>query len=187
MSENADLPETLATYLRLRGLKAPNRRRKRVRIDEDDPAAPFMPGRDPHSIDSVLADLTKKSGWDPLLAQEDLLQNWKEVAGDETAQHTTPVGLADGVLQPDLVAEVAVEDRLRGAELAGDLVHREVGASAVHGPAGGVRQLGAARDPVALPPGGAAVGRVRAYLFDDVVRSHGFLAWSVPGVGYVTT
>ena len=98
MSDNADVPETLATYLRLRGLKAPNRRRKRVRIDEDDPAAPFMPGRDPHSIDSVLADLTKKSGWDPLLAQEDLLQNWAEIAGEETAQHTTPVGLADGVL-----------------------------------------------------------------------------------------
>lgn len=65
MTDNADLPETLSTYLRLRGLKAPNRRRKRVRIDEDDPAAPFMPGRDPHSIDSVLADLTKKSGWGP--------------------------------------------------------------------------------------------------------------------------
>lgn len=98
MTDNQDLPETLATYLRLRGLKAPNRRKRRSQVQDDDPAAPFMPGRDPHGIDSVLADLTKKSGWDPLLAQEDLLQNWVEIAGAETAQHTEPVSFVDGVL-----------------------------------------------------------------------------------------
>ena len=81
----------------------------------------------------------------------------------------TPVPVLDpaaGTFPAQHLAE-ALKNALRAgddtdtvAELAGDLVHREVGASAVHGPAGGVRQLGAARYPVALPPGGAAVGRV---------------------------
>ncbi len=94
-----ELPETLSTYLRLRGLKAPpSRRRKRRRVDEDDENAPFTSGRDPQGIGDALAAFTKQAGWDRQLAQEDLLLRWEDIAGPETAKHTEPVSLVDGLL-----------------------------------------------------------------------------------------
>lgn len=98
--DGREIPETLATYLRLRGLKAPPsmRRKKRQRGPVDDENAPFTKGRDPKGIGEALAALTKQHGWDPQLAQEDLLLRWVDVAGPETAAHTEPVSLVDGLL-----------------------------------------------------------------------------------------
>jgi predicted nucleic acid-binding Zn ribbon protein len=95
-----DVPETMATYLRLRGLEPTNRKgaRRSRRTPGDAANAPFTPGRDPHGLGDVLAKWTKQAGWDPLLAREDLVLQWRDVAGDETAQHTRPVGLDAGVL-----------------------------------------------------------------------------------------
>jgi predicted nucleic acid-binding Zn ribbon protein len=94
-----DLPETMATYLRLRGLEPSARgARRRKRRTDDDENAPFTAGRDPRGVGDVLADLTRASGWDSQLAQEDLLLQWEDVAGAETARHATPVGLGDGAL-----------------------------------------------------------------------------------------
>lgn len=96
---NNEVPETLATYLRLRGLKAPpSMRRKKRQRTTDDENAPFTPGRDPHGIGEALAALTKQHGWDSQLAQEDLLLRWIDIAGPETAGHTEPVSLVDGLL-----------------------------------------------------------------------------------------
>ncbi|WP_040167956.1 DUF721 domain-containing protein [Microbacterium gorillae] len=92
-----EIPESLATYLRLRGLKAPQRRRRTRRTDDDE-NAPFTSGRDPRGLGDALAEVTKQAGWDSQLAQEDLLLQWAEVAGPETAAHTTPVSLVDGTL-----------------------------------------------------------------------------------------
>lgn len=91
-------PETLSTYFRLRGLKPSARARRRRRVRDDDDNAPFTPGRDPHGFADVLADLTRTAGWDPQLSREDLVLQWAEVAGAETAQHTQPVALTDGLL-----------------------------------------------------------------------------------------
>ncbi len=46
------VPETVATYLRLRGLEPSARsfRKRRRRRYEDDENAPFTPGRDPHGF-----------------------------------------------------------------------------------------------------------------------------------------
>lgn len=93
-----EVPETLATYLRLRGLKAPQRRKRRTRVDPDDANAPFMPGRDPQGLGDALAALTKQAGWNPQLAQEDLLLQWPDVAGPDTAAHTEAVSYVNGVL-----------------------------------------------------------------------------------------
>lgn len=93
-----DAPETLATYYRLRGLKLSARARRRRRKRDDDENAPFTPGRDPRGFGDVLADLTRTAGWEPQLAREDLVLQWAEVAGADTAQHTQPVALTDGVL-----------------------------------------------------------------------------------------
>lgn len=98
MSE-PDLPETLATYLRLRGLKPTGAQRKRRRrVIDDDEHAPFSPGRDPKGIGDVLINWVKQAGWEPELAREDLVRQWDEVAGAETAAHTRPVALERGIL-----------------------------------------------------------------------------------------
>lgn len=94
------VPETVATYLRLRGLEPSGRggRRRRRRNDEDDENQPFTAGRDPKGVGDVLAELTRSAGWESQLSREDLVQQWADVAGAETAQHSSPVGLTDGML-----------------------------------------------------------------------------------------
>ena len=94
------VPETIATYLRLRGLEpsaaAVRRRRWKGVVDDDN--APFAPGRDPKGLGDALSDLTREAGWVPQLAREDLVLQWDDVAGEDTARHAQPVALTDGVL-----------------------------------------------------------------------------------------
>ena len=93
------VPETIATYLRLRGLEpsAAAVRRRRWRGAVDDENAPFTPGRDPKGLGDALSDLTRESGWVPQLAREDLVLQWEDVAGEDTARHAQPVALSDGL------------------------------------------------------------------------------------------
>lgn len=101
MPETPDVPETLATYLRLRGLepsKYARRGRRRKRGGDDEGNQPFMPGREPASLDDALLKLTDQSGWAGPLAREDLVRRWEQVAGAETAQHSTPTSLTNGTL-----------------------------------------------------------------------------------------
>ncbi|WP_349309525.1 DciA family protein [Microbacterium sp. MM2322] len=99
MSDATGIPETVATYMRLRGLEpsAAKKRRKKRRNDDDE-NQPFTAGRDPKGMGDLLADLTRQSGWDVQLAKEDLVLQWAQVAGEETARHADPVALSDGVL-----------------------------------------------------------------------------------------
>ena len=46
----------------------------------------------------MLDALTAKLGWNSPLAQSDLLLAWPELVGEETAAHSTPTGIADGLL-----------------------------------------------------------------------------------------
>ena len=94
-----ETPETVATYLRLRGLKpsAKNWKRRRRMVDDDD-NAPFTPGRDPGTLGDVLNRLTREAGWEKTLAAEDLVREWADLAGADTAQHSEPVSLERGVL-----------------------------------------------------------------------------------------
>lgn len=96
----AEVPETVATYLRLRGLEPSSTswRRKKRRRRDDDENQPFTAGRDPKGVADVLADLTRESGWDRELAREDVVRAWAEVAGEGTAQHTRPVAFTEGAL-----------------------------------------------------------------------------------------
>lgn len=96
----AEVPETVATYLRLRGLEPSSAswRRKKRRRRDDDENQPFTAGRDPKGVADVLADLTRESGWDRELAREDVVRAWAEVAGEGTAQHTRPVAFTEGAL-----------------------------------------------------------------------------------------
>ncbi len=97
MSDSESVSEPVATYLRLRGLPPSARVRRRKRA-VDDENGPFTPGRDPRGVGVVLADLTRQAGWESRLSQEDVVRQWAEVAGVETAKHTEPVSFVDGTL-----------------------------------------------------------------------------------------
>ncbi|WP_243228427.1 DUF721 domain-containing protein [Microbacterium sp. CIAB417] len=95
----SEIPETVATYLRLRGLKPSSKNWKRKRrIADDDENAPFTPGRDPGSLGAVLDVLTKEAGWESTMAREDLVRQWADLAGADTAKHSDPVSLENGML-----------------------------------------------------------------------------------------
>lgn len=95
----SDVPETVATYLRLRGLTPSSKswkRKRRIAVDDDN--APFTPGRDPGALGAVLDKLTRDSGWSTTLAREDLVRQWADLAGADTAKHSEPVSLERGLL-----------------------------------------------------------------------------------------
>lgn len=122
-----DVPETIATYLRLRGLEPSARsfRRKRRERKTADENEPFTSGRDPRGVGDVLADLTRQSGWDSQLAREDVVRSWDEVAGKDTARHTRPVAFTDGTLtvQADSTAW-AKQLQIMRAQILSEIVRR---------------------------------------------------------------
>nr|WP_223172421.1 DciA family protein [Microbacterium sp. NIBRBAC000506063] len=94
------MPETVATYLRLRGLTPSSRswRKKRRRGGDDDENVPFAPGRDPLGLGAAIAELTRSAGWDSVLAKEEVVLKWADLAGADVAQHSEPVSLERGLL-----------------------------------------------------------------------------------------
>ena len=139
-------PETVATYLRLRGLKpsAKNWRRKR-RVDVDDDNAPFTTGRDPGTLGDVLAKLTKDSGWEKTLAAEDLVRQWAELKTMRWNALRT-LGGAEGGAEPG-APSVAKLLWGRWHRRLGELAMEVRGAEAAVGP----REWSAA-EPYALDP-----------------------------------
>ena len=99
------IPETVATYLRLRGLQPSARTyRRRRRTRDDDENAPFTPGRDPRGVADVLATMTRDAGWEPQLAREDVVTAWAEVAGEDVAGFAVAnghvvLGMAGGIVK----------------------------------------------------------------------------------------
>ncbi|MFC8680800.1 DUF721 domain-containing protein [Microbacterium ureisolvens] len=125
-ADRTAVPETIATYLRLRGLEPSARSyRKRRQRTEDDENIPFAPGRDPRGVGDVLADLTRESGWDAQLAREDVVRAWDQVAGEDTAKHTRPVAFSEGTLtvQADSTAW-AKQLQLMRAHILSEIVRR---------------------------------------------------------------
>lgn len=101
--DSEKVPEHVAVYLRMRALfgdatKRSTDARKRAKKAKEATSAPYGSGRDPHGIDDVLESLTVRLGWTSPLARATLLDSWHELAGVETAQHSEPVSIEDGVL-----------------------------------------------------------------------------------------
>lgn len=71
--------------------------RKRA-IREPGSTTPFGGGRDPHGLGEVMDALTSKLGWDSSLAKSELLASWEDIVGSETAEHSHPVGIEEGVM-----------------------------------------------------------------------------------------
>ena len=67
-------------------------------LHEPGATTPFGAGRDPKGIAEVMDALTTKLGWDSPLAKSEMLASWNELVGEETAGHSAPLGIEDGVL-----------------------------------------------------------------------------------------
>jgi predicted nucleic acid-binding Zn ribbon protein len=97
------VPEHVSVYLRMRALFGePGKRspdaRKRAKNKKEGVSVPFGIGRDPRGIDDILDGLTNRLGWNSSLAKADLLASWIELAGAETASHSEPIAIEEGVL-----------------------------------------------------------------------------------------
>lgn len=94
--------EPVGVYLRFRavfgdGSSRSADARKRTKR-EPGSSRPFGGGRDPEGLGSIVDALTTKLGWSSPLAKSELLVSWTSIAGAETAEHSSPVGIEDGVL-----------------------------------------------------------------------------------------
>lgn len=102
-SHDDSAPEHVGVYRRFRtafgqpGLRSRDARR-RASAAQDDSSIPYGRGRDPHGIGDVLGRLTSSLGWDSPIARAELVAEWAEIVGAETAAHSEPVGIEDGVL-----------------------------------------------------------------------------------------
>lgn len=71
--------------------------RRRAKRDRES-STPFGSGRDPLELSAVIESFTERMGWSSPLARSELLASWAEIAGAETAEHSSPVGVENGVL-----------------------------------------------------------------------------------------
>lgn len=96
-----DETEASRVYLHLKevfgGFPRGARLKRKQRHDPAESQA-FGIGRDPKGLGDSLELLTKQLGWRAPLTQADLLNSWAAIAGAETAKHSTPLGIDDGVL-----------------------------------------------------------------------------------------
>ncbi|TAL41112.1 MAG: DUF721 domain-containing protein [Salinibacterium sp.] len=94
--------EHVAVYLRFRELFGDANTRSRSTRKRGEKAAgatvPFGEGRDPHGLGDVIDALSSNLGWNSPLAQSELISSWVDIVGVETAEHSTPAGIENGVL-----------------------------------------------------------------------------------------
>ncbi|MEO6826449.1 MAG: DciA family protein [Microbacteriaceae bacterium] len=98
----SETQEAVSVYLRFKRLfgegHTRHAARKTSRRQSMASTVPFGSGRDPRGIGSVVEALTTELGWTSPLAQSELLASWSSLAGEETARHSTPIGITDDVL-----------------------------------------------------------------------------------------
>jgi len=104
MSEGDDpLEEHSAVYLRFRRLFGDSSQRglagrERKKRESTRGSAPFGEGRDPIGLGDAVDALTVGLGWNSPLARSDLLLAWADIVGHDTAEHSEPTGIEEGVL-----------------------------------------------------------------------------------------
>ncbi len=101
--QNGSLEEHSAVYLRFRRLFGdPSQRgaagRQRKKRESTRGSTPFSGGRDPVGLGDAVDALTTGLGWTSPLARSDLLLAWADIVGGDTAEHSEPTGIDDGLL-----------------------------------------------------------------------------------------
>ena len=97
------MSEPASVYLRFKELfggtgAAGARHARRRRTVDDAETVPFGIGRDPRGLGDVMDGLTAELGWNSPLARSEIMAGWPQLVGEETARHSDPVGIDDGVL-----------------------------------------------------------------------------------------
>ncbi len=88
-------------------------------------SAPFGAGRDPRGIAEVVDALTARLGWNSSLARSELLDSWADLVGEETAAHSVPAGIDEGVLTVSCDSTAwATQLRLMRAQIISRIVER---------------------------------------------------------------
>lgn len=59
---------------------------------------PFTDGRDPQPMSDAVETLLRRMGWTEQVAVAGVTARWREVVGDQIADHAEPLGFEDGVL-----------------------------------------------------------------------------------------
>jgi predicted nucleic acid-binding Zn ribbon protein len=97
--------EAVGVYLRFKELfggpaRSPSRGRRRTDSTDVTEASsvPFGAGRDPKGLGNVVDDLTQELGWNPSLAQSEVMAGWAAIVGEENAKHSVAEGIVDGAL-----------------------------------------------------------------------------------------
>ena len=86
---------------------------------------PFGVGRDPRGIAEVMDALTTRLGWNSPLARSEMLASWGELVGEETAAHSSPVGIEEGVLTVSVDSTAwATQLRLMRSQIITHIVQR---------------------------------------------------------------
>ncbi len=94
--------EARSVYLRFRrvfgepGARSSDARKRSQKTDGA--SVPFGSNRDPLDLSDVIEGLTSQLGWNSPLARSELLASWVRIVGADTAEHSVPVGIEDGVL-----------------------------------------------------------------------------------------
>ena len=87
--------EPSAVYRRLREVFGDKRPRGRKIRDEDEP---FRSGRDPLKVAGAMDTLTSEMGWTAPMAEAKVAIEWRELVGENIADHSTVLSVADGPL-----------------------------------------------------------------------------------------
>lgn len=78
---------------------ARDRRAKAARTDADATSPlPFGTGRDPRPMSATVDALLRRMGWTEHVEVASVTARWREVVGDQIADHCEPVSFDDGVL-----------------------------------------------------------------------------------------
>jgi len=100
--EDGAVSESRNVYLRFKATFGGNTHRsadaRKRAVRDPSSSTPFGGGRDPRGLGEVMDSLTSKLGWDSPLAKSELLASWESIVGTETAEHSHPAGIEEGVL-----------------------------------------------------------------------------------------
>ena len=100
--QHFETDEARAVYARFRkifgqaGSRSRDARKRNTR--EEGASVPFGKGRDAMGLGDVIDGLANRMGWTSPLAQSELLLAWADIAGAETAEHSTPISIEEGLL-----------------------------------------------------------------------------------------
>ncbi|MFW7415350.1 DUF721 domain-containing protein [Demequina sp. SO4-18] len=71
---------------------------RRQREEKRRSSRPFAPGRDPAAMSEAVDALLRRMGWTEQIEISGVMSRWREVVGDQIADHCEPLSFEEGVL-----------------------------------------------------------------------------------------